>query len=230
MPVSYEPHSSPGRSKTTCELDMLREQSIVSSRRRHQTRSAARRDRLHYKLGKGKKDMSEKDLSRSRTFLPADKLIAMKQQEQTPKVSTEPELYVWLLSPTHKVFEVVRVPYSIETSIGDVLVMARAAALDPVLAEQRYVSLCNEKLELVAPSLPINFLFHRRKETPSVMAVPFGSTAVAIREIHLALTSNRRVRKWLKQKDIFRPLSEEEKLQKRREKQKKKDRSKSKQT
>ena len=223
MNPNLEPHGNPGKTRTMCELDVLREQSIVSSRRRLQTRSAARRDRLHYKLNDGRKGMSQKDISRSRSFLPADKLIEMKQ-EQKPKQKPERELYVWLLSPTNKVFEVVRVPYRSDTNIGDVLVMARAAALDPVLAEQRYVSLCNEKLELVAPPLPINFLFDREKATQSLMAVPDGSTARHIRNIQKALTSNRRVRKWLKQKDIFCPLNEEEKLRLRRERQERHDR------
>ena len=55
------------------------------------------------------------------------------------------------------------------------------------------------------------------------MAVPEGATALLIREIQKVLTSNRRVRKWLKRKDIFRPLSEEEKTQKRLERKKKKE-------
>mmetsp|Transcript_18181 Transcript_18181/g.36589 ORF Transcript_18181/g.36589 Transcript_18181/m.36589 type:complete len:450 (+) Transcript_18181:177-1526(+) len=227
MNPNLEPHSSPGKSKTMSELDVLREQSIVSSRRRLQTRSAARRDRLHYKLNDGRKGMSQKDISRSRTFLPADKLIEMKQ-EQKPTQKPERELYVWLMSPTNKVFEVVRVPYRSDTNIGDVLVLARSAALDPVLAEQRYVSLCNEKLELVAPPLPVNFLFDRTKTMQSLMAVPDGSTAHHIRNIQKALTGNRRVRKWLQQKDIFCPLSEEEKLRMRQERREKKERSKKK--
>lgn len=228
MPAFYEPHGSPSRNKTKSELDMLREQSIVSSRRRLQNRSAARRDRLHYKLGSGRKGMTQKDISRSRTFLPADKLIEMKQ-EQPPKSSPENELYVWLLSPANKVFEVVRVPLESDTTIGDVLGAARAAALDPVLAEQRYVSLCNERLELVAPLLPVKFLFDTRiskNKSQSLMAVPEGCTALVVREIHKVLTGNRRVRKWLDQKDIFRPMSEEEKAQKRRERRAKRERKK----
>lgn len=229
MPAFAEPtRHSPEWNRTRSELDLLREQSIVSSRRRLQARSAARKDRLRYKLKDGRRGMTEKDLNLSRTFLPADKMIALQQEQETAHTATKnkttnSEIYVWLMSPSHKIFEVVRVPYNgNDTTIGEVLVSARGAALDPVLAEQRYVSLCNDKMELVAPMLPVNFLFQKRLSqtgsssvTQSLMAVPEGWTAFVIREIQKGLTGNRRVKKWLKQKDIFRPLSEEEKADRR---------------
>lgn len=70
MNPNLEPHNSPGKSKTMCELDVLREQSIVSSRRRLQTRSAARRDRLHYKLNDGRKGMSKRISAVHEPFYP----------------------------------------------------------------------------------------------------------------------------------------------------------------
>jgi hypothetical protein len=233
MPAFAEPMHSPEWNKTRSELDMLREQSIVSSRRRLQARSAARKDRLKYKLTEGRKGMTEKDLNLSRTFLPADKMIELKHEQKVHSAtSQQSELYVWLISPTNKIFEVVRVPYDgNDTTIGEVLVLARGAALDPVLAEQRYVSLCNDKLELVAPMLPVSFLFHQSHlktgtggatANQSLMAVPEGWTAFVIREIQKVLMGNRRVKKWLKQKDIFRPLSEEEKSRRRAERHRRK--------
>lgn len=215
MPAYYEPMHSPEYSKTRSELDMLREQSIVSSRRKLQARSAARKDRLRYKLTDGRKGMTDQDLNRYRTFFPADKIIAIKKEQKTKK---QPEIHVWLVSPTHKIFEVVCVPCRPDSTIGEILTLSRGAALDPVLAEQRYVSLCNDQLELVAPMLPVNFLFPRHHPgqcTPSLMAVPEGWTALVVREIQKMLSRHKRVKKWLQQEDIFRPLSPEEKMRRR---------------
>lgn len=237
LPLHLEHAVSPQHDKTSHELDAVREQSIVSKIRqsRMQTgyRSAARRDRLLYKLNEGRKGMTAKDVNRSRSFLPADKLIEIKQEQNLPKPVTrapestpaprrvvppeDRELYVWLFSPPHKIFEVVRVPHTGVTNIGEVLGRSRACALDPVLAEQRYVSLCNDTLELVSPMVPVNVLFHTKESRKhSLLAVPEGYTAAIIRAIFQVLSNNTRVKRWLKQHDIFRPKSDSERRRKRR--------------
>jgi hypothetical protein len=232
-------NTSPQHDKTSHELDAVRGQSIVSKIRQSRMqgyRSSARRDRLLYKLNEGRRGMTAKDVNRSRSFLPADKLIEIKQEQMPPKPPTRPEsktrpvtakpcedreLYVWLFSPPHKIFEVVRVPHTGITNIGEVLGRARACALDPVLAEQRYVSLCNDTLELVSPMVTVNVLFtsssnNKELRKHSLLAVPEGYTAAIIRSIFQVLSDNSRVKRWLKQHDIFRPKSESERRRKRR--------------
>jgi hypothetical protein len=148
-----------------------------------------------------------------------------------PTETPTPFLYIWLLAPECKIFEVVKVSYNpSETTIGQVLGKARDAATDPVLADQHYVSLCNDEHEFVAPMLPISFLLNSGDKmdrggggnnnktifsgssnkpslsvTPTIMAVPDGSTAIIVRHIRNVLMQNPRIARWLQQQDIFQP-------------------------
>jgi hypothetical protein len=103
-------------------------------------------------------------------------------------------------------------------TIGDVLAQARTGATDPALAAQKYVSLCNGMQELAAPMLPVDLLSRpskssdkhkgserkkRRKVPEMLMAVPEGSTADVVRQIHSRLMQNPRMQRWWKQQDPF---------------------------
>jgi hypothetical protein len=144
-------------------------------------------------------------------------------------------IYVLLVEPEQKVFEVVKIdPFTANEeevsrtrrptvavninnnnnndarlTIGDVLAQARTGAIDPALAAQKYVSLCNGQQELAAPMLPVDLLLwlpgSERKETSPEMllAVPEGSNAAAVRQIHHRLMQNPRMQRWWRQQDPF---------------------------
>jgi hypothetical protein len=101
-------------------------------------------------------------------------------------------------------------------TVGDVLAQARTGATDPALASQKYVSLCNGMQELAAPMLPVDLLSKpnkdksgdkekkkRRKFPEMLMAVPEGSTADVVRQIHSRLMQNPRMQRWWRQQDPF---------------------------
>jgi hypothetical protein len=107
-------------------------------------------------------------------------------------------------------------------TVGDILAQARTGATDPALATQRYVSLCNDTQALAAPMLPVDLLSRqspsssdkkkgffsdkkkKKKQIPEMlMAVPEGSTADVVRQIHSRLMQNPRMQRWWKQQDPF---------------------------
>ena len=84
-------------------------------------------------------------------------------------------------------------------------------ALDPVLSELRYVSVCNQLQELVEPSKSVRSLLKlRNKRYQTLMAVPFGSTAPMIRAIRQVLEQTDQVKRWLRRADPFVAKKKEE--------------------
>jgi hypothetical protein len=116
-------------------------------------------------------------------------------------------------------------------TVGDVLAQARTGATDPALASQKYVSLCNGMQELAAPMLPVDLLSRpnkdkggdkgserkkRRKFPEMLMAVPEGSTADVVRQIHSRLMQNPRMQRWWRQQDPFDSSSKKKKESKKK--------------
>lgn len=68
-----------------------------------------------------------------------------------------------------------------DTTVGDVLAKARAAATDPALSEQKYISLCKVRQEIAAPMLPVNLLIDWTKNKTAPLArVPIFYVCVCI--------------------------------------------------
>jgi hypothetical protein len=129
-------------------------------------------------------------------------------------------LSILLFNPVRKIFEIVQVHFVRDTSIGDTLSKARAAASDGMLSGQKYVSLCNCKLELSAPMLPVSLLVdttldrspdrrpsrsekRKRMEERLLVAVPAGSSAKGSQHIRRVLWKHPRVQRLWKRSDPF---------------------------
>jgi hypothetical protein len=181
-----------------------------------------------------------------------------KEKEESEQVAAKdiPSfIFVLLVEPAQKIFEVVKIDPSAASettgasptsrggkttplhlsegglTVGDVLAQARTGATDPALASQKYVSLCNGMQELAAPMLPVELLSRpnkdkggdkdsertkRRKFPEMLMAVPEGSTADVVRQIHSRLMQNPRMQRWWRQQDPFDSSSRKKKESKKK--------------
>ncbi|KAL7581737.1 hypothetical protein ACA910_022274 [Epithemia clementina (nom. ined.)] len=200
------------------ELDALKQQSLVSSRCQRRNRRA-RNDRLFFRLGQKKGGMSDKDYLRLDNFLPRDRVIlelkatselfCCSDESVEPALANTPmPLLIWLTNPKEKIFEIVNIANPTEDmTVEEVLEKACSLALDPVLSEQQYVSLCNRKQEIVTSSKPITSLLEnsskssKPKRYHTLMAVPFGSTASLVRAIRRVLEKTERVKRVLNEVD-----------------------------
>mmetsp|Transcript_20655 Transcript_20655/g.43254 ORF Transcript_20655/g.43254 Transcript_20655/m.43254 type:complete len:1151 (-) Transcript_20655:127-3579(-) len=197
------------------ELDALKEQSLVSSRRRTLRNRRARADRLFFQIGQKRGGLSDKDFIRVEDFLPRERVILELKSSSDlydgPNLSFEPRqqgtvpLRVWLASPEEKTFEIVSLDVKGAMTVEEIIEEACNHALDPVLSEQHYVSLCNKRQELVEPTKSIESLLELspNKRYQTLMAVPFGSTAAMIRAIRRVLEKTDQMKRWLKQPDPF---------------------------
>ena len=172
----------------------------------------SRRDRVAYQLRKGRKGMSPEERKQSKTYLPTRPNLSL--------ITDDPTLIrVLLVEPMQKLFEVVVVDTTEETTVGEVLAKARVSATDAALSDQKYVSLCNQQQELAAPMLEVHLLLtndydndnddedydYYSNKTTVLAAVPEGYTAGEIRYIQNMLINNPRMKRWLQQDDPFTP-------------------------
>ena len=195
------------------ELDALKQKSLVSSRCQHRNRRA-RNDRLFFRLGQKKGGMSEKDYLRLENFLPHDRVMyelkatsGLYDFQDEPPMNEDLEnltLRIWLTCPTEKIFEIVTVTLRAKMTVEEVLEEACSLALDPVLSEQQYVSLCNKKHEMVNSPKSVAPLVNgtsSSKRHLTLMAVPFGSTAALVRAIRRVLEKTDRVKRALTKRE-----------------------------
>jgi len=208
------------------ELDALKEQSLVSSRRRTLRNRRARADRLFYQIGQKRGGLSDKDFLRVADFLPRERVIlelkASSDSYEGPTLSFETAqssiavpLCIWLLSPQEKTFEIVSFEMKGDMTVEEVIEEACNHALDPVLSEQHYVSLCNTSEELVEPTKTIDRLFEESPSTQhqTLMAVPFGATAALVRAIRRVLEKTDQMQRWLNRPDPFIVKKEEPEIE-----------------
>ena len=196
------------------ELDALKEQLLVSSRPKRKNRRA-RKDRLFFRLGETKGGMSQKDFSRLGDFVAHDNVMRelketsahyRSHEESFDLTITDPvSLRVWLTCPSDKTFEIVTLTLKAGMTVKEVLEGACSLALDPVLSEQQYVSLCNSKNEIVTSTKPVQTLINvtPSKRYQTLLAVPFGSTAALVRAIRKALENTQPMKRWLNEPDPF---------------------------
>ena len=199
------------------ELEALKEQSLVSSRRRTLRNRRARADRLFFQLCQKRGGMTDKDFLRVDDFLPRERVIMELKAsldsydgpvlsfDSKPVIDTAMNLRIWLTCPEEKTFEIVCLDMTEDMTVEEVIEEACNHALDPVLCEQHYVSLCNKKAELVEPTKSVIPLLNLSPEKKyyTLMAVPFGSSAPMIRAIRRVLEKTEQMKRWLKSKDPF---------------------------
>jgi hypothetical protein len=189
-------------------------------------RSKSGKKNVSYSLSKGMSGMSKEQCLYSAALLPSKPLLSKKERAMTSSVVPRPyphhfdqPLSILLLNPVLKIFEIVLVDFFRDTTIGDALSKARAAASDDALAGQKYVSLCNRKLELAAPMLPVSLLVDTARDRPDrplsssekrklmeqrlLVAVPAGSSAKDCQHIRRVLWQNPRVQRWWNRSDPF---------------------------
>jgi hypothetical protein len=228
--------------------ELLRNQTIVTTA----TASAAAASKPS-KLQEPEKPYYCKEEKKEEEPVQTATTTVSKKEEEAEQVAAKDIptfIFVLLVEPAQKIFEVVKIDPSAvsETTgasptsrggksaplhlseggltVGDVLAQARTGATDPALASQKYVSLCNGMQELAAPMLPVDLLSRpnkdkggdngserkkRRKFPEMLMAVPEGSTADVVRQIHSRLMQNPRMQRWWRQQDPFDSSSKKKK-------------------
>ena len=172
--------------------------------------SSLNKTRVSYRLESGRRSMTASDLEASKKLLPTavsmDKpaVDCESQSQQHPKKKKYPScIYILLLQPAKKLFEVVPIDFDRELTVGDVLCRVRTKATDSALATQNYVSLCNAEQELAAPMLHVRHLLSRATNKCLLTAVPEGSNATICRKITHVLLQNPKIRRWLHQTNPF---------------------------
>jgi hypothetical protein len=126
-------------------------------------------------------------------------------------------LSILLLNPVRKIFEIVQVDFVRGTTIGDNLL---SKASDETLSGQKHISICNRKLELTAPMLPVSLLVdttldrspdrrpsrsekRKRMDKRLLVAVTAGSSAKDSQHIRRVLWKHPRVQRLWKKSDPF---------------------------
>lgn len=171
--------------------------------------STKNRDRVAFLLSSGSAGWSQQEQELAKQLLPRGQLIQSTVTTTTSETTkkkrrTYPEtIYILLLEPSRKVFEVVPIDFVYDLTVGDVLAKARSKATDPGLAN-KYISICNNEQELAAPMLPIRHLLQKQSRRHAVLtAVPEGSNATQCRRISTILLQNPRIKNWLRKADPF---------------------------
>ena len=202
--VSLSVQSSLAVKEYSAGPSRLTTQAMITPKAKQTKRNSSFRSSLHqgdrivYKLGEGVKSMSKEQKKQSRALLPPKRPEPPKQSSpyNSPQRKDQSQLFVLLVDPPSKLFEIVTVNLLPETTVGDVLSKARAQATE--LSQPHYVSLCTTTgQDLAAPMLPLSCVDH----ASLVAAVPEGYAPSHIGQILVALSKHRRVQRFLERLD-----------------------------
>lgn len=104
--------------------------------------------------------------------------IEMKEHKTTAKC------LVLLMHPSHKIFEIVQVPYAVEgTTIGDFLARLPALATDRRLARMHFTGLSYQGMPISAPMVPIEIILDALSNRKPLFAIPQKYPAKEIEEL-----------------------------------------------
>jgi hypothetical protein len=92
-------------------------------------------------------------------------------------IVTHYSISILLIEPVHKVFEIVTVDVTRTMSLKETLANACIAAADPILAEQTYISLCNDVKVLSNMSSPVSKLIQKPADVSKNENLRSGNTS-----------------------------------------------------
>lgn len=134
---------------------------------------------LEFSLDTGFRARSRYLHAMSETIVRKLERLEMKEDKTTAKC------LVLLMHPSHKIFEIVQVPYAAEgtTTIGDFLAKLPALATDRRLARMHYTGLSYQGMPISAPMVPIEIILDALSTRKPLFAIPDKYPAKEIEEL-----------------------------------------------
>jgi len=177
---------------------------------------------LKYSLKNGKASMSrvQREFSKPRHLKTRPNIAKSERDFGIPKADASYKIFLLLLAPKSKIFEIIQVFYNPrQASVGHLLDLIPANATEPALASQSYIGLCRPndgihiKTETMVSSSNGNSLCARILKGEILVAIPHGYSSTCCAKLSKPILSNKRVTKLLGRND---PLSKIKKKRKKR--------------
>ena len=182
---------------------------------------AAPAEKLKFSLTKGRKSLTKEMKLAAESRATRPNVVNKKAAVPTNNSDTAFKVFLLLIEPKAKIFEIIQVLYSPSvTTVGDILEMISCNATEPALGSQPYAGLCRPNEDILidlnfmaSAACPENDACARITRGEILVAVPKGYSAPLCSKLAKPILSNKRVSKLLDRSD---PLSAPSKKQKRK--------------